>query len=530
MHKKQVTRLSGILVLLSALVCLSPLAPVHAMGTLEAITDFPGVVDGNTKLAQAEVSLPIAVSLSSNSVVTWDYLEPQFTNELGDEYAPVGVGLPNESPFNVSITPLGRRANFRFSSLLAGKFKITLIAEVDGNSYRLVREIAFKESTSNTFTRISLPTLPTGFKIEVESPDPNLDLRTTLRARVTYDGSWLNTGFNLVRLGKNGQELGGNHYSKVGKDEWIKFEVSADDYQRYGFTLRAAWNLPVTDYETYQANLIFQRLVPIKINFKSELLPGTYAWNDVIFQRYDYYSAISYVKIKFACPSKLNAKSKTFKCVVQAFANFDSAVLKKINLGSPSKYPLSGEIPATVCVYNQMNSYLSWATTCGADLGYGVEKSVNLYFDHPTSVTLPSSFASTGFTAVVLNTSSAFSQISSNGPKIFPNGNSYSWASATYLNQQKKAGSPSSANQKSLANWIRNAMQRQCAKLPTGFAGYAITFSKTLTSGDGVPGYLFTINKKLSLFVFPDARISPTSTTSDLTLWKNWGCGGSILF
>jgi hypothetical protein len=73
-------------------------------------------------------------------------------------------------------------------------------------------------------------------------------------------------------------------------------------------------------------------------------------------------------------------------------------------------------------------------------------------------------------------------------------------------------------------------MVKRCQVLPSGFTKYPILYSKSITSNDGVPGFIFTINKTFSIQVFPDMVIGPSSAPKDVTTWKNWGCGGSIYF
>ena len=110
-------------------VLLSTLAqiPASATATLNVGTDFPSVVDGKTQYAKGEFSLPNSVVLKSNSKVTWSYSPLSFTNEYGDVSQSIGF----QSPFNIKIESIGRRAIVTFSSAIAVQVKITIIAEVD---------------------------------------------------------------------------------------------------------------------------------------------------------------------------------------------------------------------------------------------------------------------------------------------------------------------------------------------------------------------------------------------------------------
>jgi len=499
--------------------------PALAVDTLVATTDFPSTIDGNTAFAKGEFSLPSSVILSSNSVVKWSFIEPSFSNEQGDAYVPQGGIWASPSPFSIKIEPLGRRSIVNFYSVIAVKTKVTIVAQVDSKSFSITREIDFKSSTSGSVNRVELPKLPSGFKVELENPDPGADLQTIIRSRVVFDGPWATNNFALVWIDKNGQavETGGST-AAVNNGQWKQFKVSADDYRRYGFTLNVAWSLPIP---SSTASAIFQRQVPVNINFKTGIAPNTYAYDDVFFQRYVQYENKAYIKLNFICPANLDSKASTYKCTIQAFADFDKTVLKQAGYDENKSYALSGQIPARLCTYSNENDPLY------GSCGYQDDKAkttINLLigFDKPITVTVNNYLSTTGYTYVELDIFDSFKNFSPHTPVVSPQQN-YAWSSSNYEAQKKKASIPSTTYQKSLATWIRKSMINRCQVLPKAFSGYSITYSKNITSSDGVPGYLFKINKTVTVQVFPDMYlIAPSFAPADVLKWKNWGCGGNI--
>ena len=224
-------------VLLSTLVQI----PASATATLNVGTDFPSVVDGKTQYAKGEFSLPNSVVLKSNSKVTWSYSPLSFTNEYGDVSQSIGF----QSPFNIKIESIGRRAIVTFSSAIAVQVKITIIAEVDGKTYSIERKVEFKVSSSNDIYRLELPKLPAGFKIEIENPNVGLDLNTVIRARFTFEGKFTARNLKINRIDKNGGYVETEPSRALGNGEWTSFEVSAESFGRYGFGLVASWQVIV---------------------------------------------------------------------------------------------------------------------------------------------------------------------------------------------------------------------------------------------------------------------------------------------
>jgi hypothetical protein len=93
-----------------------------------------------------------------------------------------------------------------------------------------------------------------------------------------------------------------------------------------------------------------------------------------------------------------------------------------------------------------------------------------------------------------------------------------------------QTSSASSASNPRLEGAIKNAMIKQCQKLPTGFSKYSIEYSKQTVSSDGVPGFIYTINKKtyIQIYNMGGWYMGPSNAISDRKTWSAWGCGGGI--
>lgn len=93
-----------------------------------------------------------------------------------------------------------------------------------------------------------------------------------------------------------------------------------------------------------------------------------------------------------------------------------------------------------------------------------------------------------------------------------------------------QTSSASSTSSPSLEGAIRNAMLKQCQKLPTGFSKYSVQYSKQITSSDGVPGFIYIINKRIYIQIYNMGSwyMGPSNAISDRKTWSAWGCGGGI--
>jgi hypothetical protein len=425
-------------------------SPALAADILVVSSDFPSTVDGNTAVAKGEFTLPSSVTLNSNSVVKWSFLEPTFSNEQGDSYLPQTGIWASPSPFSVKIESLGRRSVVNFYSALAVKTKITIIAKVDSKTFSITRDVDFKAATSSSVNRVELPKMPSGFKVELENPDPGADLQTVIRSRVVFDGTWTTNNFALVWIDKNGQAVQtGGSTATVNNGQWKQFKVSADDYRRYGFVLNIAWSLPIPLSTT---SVIFQRQLPVVINFKTGVTPNTYAYDDVFFERYVRYQKKAYVKFNFVCPAKLDSKASTYKCTIQAFPDFDKTILKQAGYDENKTYTLSGQIPARLCTYSNENDALY------GSCGYEDDKAkttTNLLigFDKASTVTVNNYLNSTGYTYVELDIWDSFKNITSITPVVSPQQN-YEWSTSSYVAQKKKAGPRRDRPPVCLALWV----------------------------------------------------------------------------
>jgi hypothetical protein len=93
-----------------------------------------------------------------------------------------------------------------------------------------------------------------------------------------------------------------------------------------------------------------------------------------------------------------------------------------------------------------------------------------------------------------------------------------------------QTSSASSTSSPSLEGAIRNAMLKQCQKLPTGFSKYSVQYSKQTMSSDFVPGFIYIINKKTYIQIYNMGAwyMGPSNAISDRKTWSAWGCGGGI--
>ena len=507
-------------------VLLSTLVQIPASGadTLNVGTDFPSVVDGKTQYAKGEFSLPNSVVLKSNSKVTWSYSPLSFTNEYGDVSQSIGF----QSPFNIKIESIGRRAIVTFSSAIAVQVKITIIAEVDGKTYSIERKVEFKVSSSNDIYRLELPKLPAGFKIEIENPNVGLDLNTVIRARFTFEGKFTARNLKINRIDKNGGYVETEPSRALGNGEWTSFEVSAESFGRYGFGLVASWQVivgPASSNANAETVVAFFRKIPVNINFNLNLPPNFYVWNDMFFDNYRDVANGPHVKFKFTCPS-LSDTAASYKCTIQALSNFETSFLKKAGYDISKKYQLSGKIPATLCTHSSEEAQ---RYGCESDeFPPKTKTELMIGFDKPITVTVASHLKQTGYTTVDIRVlDDFFNEI---GAKFEPN-NGYYWTSSSYEKRKKSASTPSSSLKNSLSATVRRAMSDTCQVLPKGFSKYPITYSKNITSENGVPGHLFIINKTLTIQIYPlMSLIGPSTAPKDFSTWKNWGCGGYINF
>ncbi len=248
---------------LTLILSLSSAPHAFANSGLVAVQDFPSVVDGNTNRISAEYALPASVVLGTKSRVTWGYREPLFKNEFGDQYSPESGIWSWKEPFTVKVEGLGRKATITMQSELAVQVEIQIYAEVDGKSYQALKSINFLPSTSNDFTRVKLPQLPSDFNLELDIPDPGRDLQTVVRARITGSGEWSVSDFYIY-----------NSTADRGKtvvpNEWASWEISAEDYRDRGMYFQASWRVPVgMQYGNSSMNLapIFLRKIPTLVKF-----------------------------------------------------------------------------------------------------------------------------------------------------------------------------------------------------------------------------------------------------------------------
>ena len=93
-----------------------------------------------------------------------------------------------------------------------------------------------------------------------------------------------------------------------------------------------------------------------------------------------------------------------------------------------------------------------------------------------------------------------------------------------------QTSSAASGSRPSLEESIKIAMLKQCQKLPIGFSKYSVQYSRQITSSDGVPGFIYIINKRtyIQIYNMGSWYMGPSNAISDRKTWSTWGCGGGI--
>ena len=239
------------------------IAPSQANQELSIVQNFPAIAESNVSRVTAEFSLPLNVVLGSKSKVVWGYKEPTFKNEFGDEYTPESGIFKWMSAFEIQMEAVGRKAKFTVYSALAVEAQIQVFATVDGKTYQSTSSVRFLQAKSEAASRDNLPRLPQDFKIEIENPNPGLDLQTVVRARVTGTGEWPTRDFYLYNSVANGGK-------DVSPNEWASWEISAEKYKEKGMYIQASWRVPVgIQYSNSTMNLapIFSRRIPVIVDF-----------------------------------------------------------------------------------------------------------------------------------------------------------------------------------------------------------------------------------------------------------------------
>ena len=248
----------------------------------------------------------------------------------------------------------------------------------------------------------------------------------------------------------------------------------------------------------------------------------SYAWNDPVFHRIagDLYS------FKFNCSSGWAVTVSSYKCTVQAISTLTSSDLSDLGFANETSLKITGVIPLQIC---ELNKPVKSSEGCfgspsnGVPDFYAAMYTVNVKFDLPITINIKNYLMKTGYTGVAIDGNREYDA----------SPNNYSWTLPDYAAKAKIAANapPSITYQAALAKGIRNGMISKCQKLPIGFSKYSITYSKRITSNDGVPGYVLIINKKLyiQLFEMTGWNFGPSPTTKDNKTFRDWGCGNSFI-
>lgn len=246
----------------------------------------------------------------------------------------------------------------------------------------------------------------------------------------------------------------------------------------------------------------------------------TYSWDDPIF-RMMYHNPYNF---KFTCPN-IKSSDATYTCSIQAQKNLSSSDLADMGISQSTSVKVTGRFSMYVCVINSDYGAL-WPCMGPDDVPdkFVSAFKINVGFDAPTLFKVKNYLNITGSTGVAID---------GNGQQGDP-ASEYGWQMKNYqANKQKAANAPPSASVlSSFAKAIRKGMSAKCQKLPSGFSKFPIVYSKRITSNDGVPGYVFVVNKKLYLQVFDmgGLNIGPSPTVQDNRTFIAWGCGISALW
>ena len=222
-------------------------------------------------------------------------------------------------------------------------------------------------------------------------------------------------------------------------------------------------------------------------------------------------------RIELLCPTP-NFSSKQYTCSLQAVSGAVKFYYPNFEPSLGTKIVLTGFIPVVVCEFDRSPSM---GCEAGAKPPYFVKTETFLVgFDKPTAIRVNNYLSKTGYTGVEIDRQSGVNGI-------------YSWKTDNYDAKKNKAANapPSVEFQSSLVKALRGSMKSNCQKLPTNFTRLPMKFSKRITSRDGIPGYLFTINNKTNIQVYDMGnawQYGPSSASSDQKTWKSWGCGAAI--
>ena len=309
-----------------------------------------------------------------------------------------------------------------------------------------------------------------------------------------------------------------------------KFTVTqeSDNSFRYQFYIPGKYTICIwQDFRSVvnpevssEGNFTSWTVASVIVNVVSPIKNIEYSWDDPIFYEY---GRTAY-NFQFKCGSGFKNSDSTYKCSIQAKSKITNYDLDFLGLSPSTSVKIVGSIPVDICVVNNDFDFLWPCEGPPADLRTVSRFRINVGFDTPTTFKVKNYLNITGYTGV---------QIAGNFESGDPR-SSYSWERYDYQAKKRKAANapPPSAVLKATTRQIRSGMQKKCQNLPSGFSKFSVKYKKRIASGDGVPGYVFEVNKQLSLQVFGlgEMRIGPSPTSKDSRFFIAWGCGTSAFW
>jgi hypothetical protein len=260
-------------------------ASAVASDKLEIITPAPVTIPAGVSTVQFTVALPASVTLPANSDLNWGIYSISFLDNQGNYANTVDnwdngsiLGHAKTDFLSVTPNPFGRRATFTAVAQFAGEYYVTVAATLGPSLFTATVDLQF--IPAGNF--VSMPTLGDGLQVEIENPNPGDDQQTTIRARIMVDpNSYMdfqtyvvpgNAVSRISDLKLGGVTTLGNGITDaqpVQPGEWQNFTISAPDYFKYGFGVRAFWSLNgIPNQDSTWVGQEFFETLPIAINFK----------------------------------------------------------------------------------------------------------------------------------------------------------------------------------------------------------------------------------------------------------------------
>lgn len=257
-------------------------SPTALADSLSSTPNGSVLLPSNEKSAFIEYQIPIAVVLGNSDTVLWSVEDITTVDKFGNISS--DLSFSNYPVVKYSLTPIGRRATFEFSSLLAGKFKVTVEAKVGLNTYTLTKEISVSSSPTiveNSYGNGSEPT------VEIDTPDVGKDLQTVVRIKIKQNLNTSEVGIlGPYYINLDFKDSKGNY---IGLKNIVEEATPGQVFSNYDtldwdFTDGSHWiNIPITytqwlstggisidlnwDSNVHNGSIRFSKSIPISVNF-----------------------------------------------------------------------------------------------------------------------------------------------------------------------------------------------------------------------------------------------------------------------